>query len=43
MEELIRASGQYGPAVPAPEDAPVQDRMIGFIGRDPYWKPDSQQ
>jgi uncharacterized protein (TIGR03086 family) len=37
MEELIRASGQYGPAVPVPEDAPVQDRMIGFIGRDPYW------
>ena len=43
MEELIRASGQYGPAVPVPEDAPVQDRMLGFIGRDPYWKPDSQQ
>jgi uncharacterized protein (TIGR03086 family) len=39
MEELIRASGQYGPAVPVPEDAPVQDRMIGFIGRDPYWTP----
>ena len=42
MEDIIRASGQYGPAVPVPEDAPVQDRMIGFIGRDPYWKPDSQ-
>ena len=37
MEDAIRASGQYGPAVPVPEDAPVQDRMIGFIGRDPYW------
>ena len=43
MEDLIRSSGQYGPAVPVPDDAPVQDRMIGFIGRDPYWKPDSQQ
>ena len=43
MEDLIRSSGQYGPAVPVPDDAPVQDRMIGFIGRDPYWKADSQQ
>ncbi len=42
MEDAIRNSGQYGPAVPVPEEAPVQDRMIGFIGRDPYWKPDSQ-
>jgi uncharacterized protein (TIGR03086 family) len=39
MEDAIRNSGQYGPAVPVPEDAPVQDRMLGFIGRDPYWKP----
>jgi uncharacterized protein (TIGR03086 family) len=41
MEDLLRSSGQYGPAVPVPDDAPVQDRMIGFIGRDPYWKPAS--
>jgi uncharacterized protein (TIGR03086 family) len=41
MEDIIRSSGQYGPAVPVPEDAPVQDRMIGFIGRDPYWRSDS--
>ena len=41
MEDAIRASGQYGPAVPVPEDASVQDRMIGFIGRDPYWTPAS--
>jgi uncharacterized protein (TIGR03086 family) len=41
MEDAIRNSGQYGPAVPVPEDALVQDRMIGFIGRDPYWKPES--
>jgi hypothetical protein len=25
-----------------PDGAPVQDRMIGFIGRDPYWKPGIQ-
>ena len=42
MEDLLRSSGQYGPAVPVPDDAPAQDRMIGFIGRDPYWKPDSR-
>ena len=37
MEELIRSSGQYGPAVPVPDDADVQTRLIGFIGRDPAW------
>jgi uncharacterized protein (TIGR03086 family) len=39
IEEMIRASGQYGPRVPVPADAPVQDRMLGFIGRDPAWRP----
>lgn len=39
MEDVIRASGQYGPAVPVPDDATVQERMIGFIGRDPHWSP----
>ena len=41
MEDVIRSSGQYGPAVPVPDGAPVQDRMIGFIGRDPSWTPAS--
>jgi uncharacterized protein (TIGR03086 family) len=39
IEEVMRASGQYGPAVPVSEDADVQSRMLGFIGRDPEWKP----
>ncbi len=39
MEEILRGSGQFGPAVPVPDDAPVQDRLIGFIGRDPAWMP----
>jgi uncharacterized protein (TIGR03086 family) len=39
MEDLLRGSGQYGPAVAVPDDAPVQDRLIGFIGRDPHWRP----
>jgi uncharacterized protein (TIGR03086 family) len=38
-EEAMRASGQYGPRVPVPDDASAQDRMIGFIGRDPGWQP----
>ena len=34
-----RANGWYGPPVPVPEDAPVQDRVLGLLGRDPGWKP----
>jgi uncharacterized protein (TIGR03086 family) len=37
LEELIRSSGQYGPAVPVPGGASPQTRLIGFIGRDPAW------
>lgn len=29
--------GYYAPAVPVPEDAPLQDRVLGLIGRDPRW------
>ena len=39
MEDMIRSSGQYGPRVPVPEDADAQTRLLGFIGRDPDWKP----
>lgn len=39
IEEMLRASGQYGPAVPVPDDASVQDRFVAFIGRDPAWTP----
>jgi uncharacterized protein (TIGR03086 family) len=41
VEGMLRDSGQYGPAVPVPDDAPVQDRLVGFIGRDPAWRPRS--
>jgi uncharacterized protein (TIGR03086 family) len=37
IEGLIRSSGQYGPAVPVPEGADPQTRLLGFIGRDPDW------
>ncbi|WP_238993390.1 TIGR03086 family metal-binding protein [Nocardioides caldifontis] len=35
IEEVMRASGQYGPRVAVPEDATVQTRLLGFIGRHP--------
>lgn len=37
FEEAMRSSGQYGQAVPVPSDADPQTRMLGFIGRDPFW------
>ena len=35
MEELLRSSGQYGPRVDVPPDAPVHHQLMGFIGRRP--------
>jgi len=35
MDEVLRASGQYGARVEVPADADVQTQMLGFIGRDP--------
>lgn len=34
-----RANGWYGPPVPVPADAPLQDRVLGLLGRDPGWRP----
>ncbi|WP_410573052.1 maleylpyruvate isomerase family mycothiol-dependent enzyme [Amycolatopsis sp. cmx-4-61] len=39
MEAMLRESGQFGPAVPVPGDASAQDRLMGFLGRDPAWRP----
>jgi uncharacterized protein (TIGR03086 family) len=39
FEDAIRSSGQYGPPVDVPADADPQSRLLGFIGRDPLWKP----
>ena len=33
--ELWRQMGVFGPAVPVPDDAPLQDRLLGLVGRDP--------
>lgn len=37
MDKILRLSGQYGPRVEVPAGADVQTRMLGFIGRDPFW------
>ncbi|MCE7002595.1 TIGR03086 family metal-binding protein [Kibdelosporangium philippinense] len=44
MMAKFRTPGAFGPGIEVlgPEvqvspDAPLQDRLIGFIGRDPYW------
>lgn len=37
MDEMLRASGQYGAKVAVPDDASAVDRLMGFIGRDPSW------
>ena len=38
-DALLRSSGQYGPRVPVPDGSDVQARLLGFIGRDPWWTP----
>jgi uncharacterized protein (TIGR03086 family) len=35
LDEVLRASGQYGPKVDVPADADAQTRLLAFIGRDP--------
>jgi uncharacterized protein (TIGR03086 family) len=39
FEDGMRSSGQYGARVDVPADADPQSRLLGFIGRDPLWKP----
>lgn len=37
MGQMFYDYGASGPAVPVPDDAPAQDRLIGRAGRDPHW------
>ncbi len=37
IDEVLRASGQFGPRVPVDHDADLITRLVGFIGRDPRW------
>jgi uncharacterized protein (TIGR03086 family) len=39
IDEMLRQSGQYGPRVAVPADAPPQDQLMAFVGRDPEWTP----
>lgn len=39
LDEMLRSSGQYGPRVAVADDAAWSDRLMGFIGRDPCWRP----
>lgn len=39
MEGAMRSSGHYGRRIEVPDDADPQTRLLGFIGRDPFWKP----
>jgi uncharacterized protein (TIGR03086 family) len=40
IEQLLRDSGEFGPARPVATDASPQDKLVAFIGRDPAWRPD---
>jgi len=40
IDEMLRASGQYGPKMPVSTDAPVPDQLMAFVGRDPDWSPE---
>jgi uncharacterized protein (TIGR03086 family) len=35
MDAMLRTPGVCGPAVVVPEDAPLQDRLVAFMGRTP--------
>lgn len=37
--DRLAASGMFAPPVEVPDDAPVQDLLLGLMGRDPAWRP----
>jgi len=37
--DKFEASDSFGRPVAVPDDAAVQDRLLGFFGRDPQWRP----
>ncbi len=36
-QKLLEESGALGVPVAVPDDAPVQDRLLGLFGRNPDW------
>jgi hypothetical protein len=39
LGDRLQGSGMYGPAVPVPDDAPAQDRLLAALGRGPGRSP----
>lgn len=39
LGDRLQGSGMYGPAVPVPDDAPAQDRLLAALGRGPGGSP----
>ncbi len=37
VDESTRTPQLFGPEVPVPAEAPVLDRLVGFLGRQPDW------
>ena len=37
--EQFETSDMFGPFVEVPDDASIQDKLLGFFGRDPGWTP----
>jgi uncharacterized protein (TIGR03086 family) len=42
IEQMLRDSGQFGPAVPVTPEATAQDKLMAFLGRDPGWQPEGR-
>jgi uncharacterized protein (TIGR03086 family) len=42
-QTMFEESDMFGPAVAVPDDASVQDRLLGAFGRDPAWSPPQQR
>lgn len=38
LDATLRDSGHFGPKVDVPATAPAEDRLMGFLGRDPAWR-----
>jgi uncharacterized protein (TIGR03086 family) len=39
VDDSTRVPVLFGPEVPVPASAPVTDRLVGFLGRNPAWAP----